>query len=44
MKAAKGEKTVTNYQLLKNVIRKGIALGYIKETEYERLVYDEETT
>lgn len=44
MKAAKGEKSVTTYPLLKDVIRKGIALGYIKETEYERLVYDYETT
>jgi competence protein ComGA len=44
MKAAKGEKVGTDYQLLKDVIRKGIALGYIKETEYERLVYDEETS
>jgi competence protein ComGA len=43
MKAAKGEKTVANYPLLKNVIRKGIALGYIKESEYERLVYEETT-
>jgi competence protein ComGA len=44
MKATKGEKSVTTYPLLKDVIRKGIALGYINEAEYERLVYDNETT
>jgi competence protein ComGA len=43
MKSMKGEKSRTNYPLLKDVIRKGIALGYIKETEYERLIYDETT-
>lgn len=30
------------YPTLKDVIKKGIALGYIKETEYERWVYDYE--
>ncbi|MDP4169922.1 MAG: competence type IV pilus ATPase ComGA [Bacillota bacterium] len=44
MKAAKGEKNAIPYRTLKDVIRKGIALGYIKESEYERLVYDEETS
>lgn len=43
LKEAKGNKVNMNYRTLKNVIRKGIALGYIKETEYERLVYDETT-
>lgn len=41
MKEAKGNKVEMNYRTLKDVIRKGIALGYIKESEYERLVYDE---
>lgn len=44
MKEAKGSKVETKYRSLKDVIRKGIALGYIKETEYERLVYDDETS
>ncbi|MDP4156938.1 MAG: ATPase, T2SS/T4P/T4SS family, partial [Bacillota bacterium] len=43
MKEAKGVKVDLNYRTLKDVIRKGIALGYIKESEYERLVYDETT-
>lgn len=33
---------VSSHKTLKNVINKGIALGYIKETEYERWVYDHE--
>lgn len=32
----------SSYKSLKDVIKKGIALGYIKETEYERWVYDDE--
>ncbi|WP_042355162.1 competence type IV pilus ATPase ComGA [Bacillus rubiinfantis] len=44
MKSAKGEQIQTNYLTLKHIIRKGIALGYIKEAEYERLVYDNEET
>jgi competence protein ComGA len=43
MKEAKGANVDLNYRTLKDVIRKGIALGYIKESEYERLVYDETT-
>jgi competence protein ComGA len=43
MKEAKGSKVEMNYRTLKDVIRKGIALGYIKESEYDRLVYDETT-
>jgi competence protein ComGA len=42
MKAAKGEQIEINYRSIKDVIRKGIALGYIQETEYDRLVYDNE--
>lgn len=41
MKEAKGSKVQMKYHTLKDVIRKGIVLGYIKESEYERLVYDE---
>lgn len=41
MKAARGEESETNYRTLKQVIKKGIALGYIKESEYDRLVYDD---
>ena len=43
MKAAKGEKIVTHYRTLREVINKGIALGYIQESEYELLVYDDES-
>lgn len=41
---ARGEKVSCSYRTLKDVIRKGIALGYIKESEYDRLVYDDEQT
>ena len=44
MKAAKGEKVVPHYRTLKEVIKKGIALGYIQESEYARLVYEHETS
>ncbi|MCM3566621.1 GspE/PulE family protein [Neobacillus mesonae] len=40
MRAAKGEKITANYRTLKNVIRKGIVLGFIKPSEYDRLVFD----
>lgn len=33
-----------SYKSLRQIIRKGIALGYIKDTEYRRWVYDHETT
>ncbi|WP_347564272.1 ATPase, T2SS/T4P/T4SS family [Bacillus sp. MM2020_4] len=42
MKLAKGEKVESHYKTLREVINKGIALGYIQESEYERLVYDDE--
>jgi competence protein ComGA len=44
MKAAQGEKVETHYRTLSQVINKGIALGYIQESEYDRLVYANETT
>jgi competence protein ComGA len=40
----KGENTNYRYQTLREEIRKGIALGYIKESEYDRWVYSNETT
>jgi competence protein ComGA len=40
LKEAKGELASSNYQTLKDVIKKGIALGYIKEGEYERWISD----
>lgn len=43
MRQSGGSKVEANYRTLKDIIRKGIALGYIKENEYERLVYDDET-
>lgn len=42
MKEAKGEEAVIKYRTLKEVIKKGIALGYIKESEYDRWVLDYE--
>lgn len=44
MREVRGEKETGQYVRLKDVIRKGIVLGYIKESEYDRLVYDDETT
>ncbi|MEH7107289.1 MULTISPECIES: competence type IV pilus ATPase ComGA [Bacillaceae] len=44
MKAAKGEEVTLNYKTLKEVIRKGIALGYVQEEEYDRLVFENEKT
>jgi competence protein ComGA len=38
LKEAKGEVANVKYRTLKDVIKKGIALGYIKEDEYERWV------
>jgi competence protein ComGA len=40
LKEAKGEKAEVHYRKLKDVINKGIALGYIKEAEYERWVHE----
>ncbi|WNS74219.1 ATPase, T2SS/T4P/T4SS family [Bacillus sp. DTU_2020_1000418_1_SI_GHA_SEK_038] len=40
MMEAKGEYMDVDYFTLKEVIKKGIALGYIKETEYDRWVLD----
>ncbi|MDQ6599639.1 competence type IV pilus ATPase ComGA [Bacillus salipaludis] len=44
MRAAKGENIEPRYKTINQVINKGIALGYIKESEYERLVYNYETS
>lgn len=41
MKECNGEKVELGYPTLKEVIKKGIALGFIKDSEYERWVYDE---
>ncbi|MED3571649.1 competence type IV pilus ATPase ComGA [Cytobacillus praedii] len=40
MKAARGEEAKIKYRNLKDIIKKGIALGFIKETEYERWVLE----
>ena len=42
LKEARGEKTNYNYNKLKDVIKKGIALGFLYPNAYERWVYDEE--
>ncbi|WP_075982291.1 competence type IV pilus ATPase ComGA [Bacillus massilinigeriensis] len=42
LKEASGEKSNFHYQTLKGVIRKGVALGFIKESEYHRWVFEEE--
>ncbi|WP_078379731.1 competence type IV pilus ATPase ComGA [Sutcliffiella halmapala] len=40
MKECNGENVVLGYPTLKEVIKKGIALGFIQNSEYERWVYD----
>lgn len=40
---ARGDKCKSHYPTLRDEIRKGIALGYIKESEYNRWVYSDET-
>lgn len=42
MKEAKGEDVFVQYKTLKDIIKKGIALGYIKDSEYDRWVVDHE--
>lgn len=42
LKEARGEEVIIQYRTLKEVIKKGIALGYIKETEYARWVLENE--
>ncbi|GLB58181.1 competence type IV pilus ATPase ComGA [Cytobacillus sp. NCCP-133] len=43
IKEARGEMCDVKYRTLKEVITKGIALGYIKESEYSRWVHDHES-
>lgn len=38
---AKGEEGSYHYPLLKHVLRKGIALGYLSQNEYDRWVFEE---
>lgn len=40
----KGEQSFYHFQTLKEEIRKGIALGYIKESEFDRWVYTNESS
>ncbi|WP_316569617.1 hypothetical protein [Neobacillus sp. YIM B06451] len=40
--SSRGEAVKVEYEYLGKAIRKGIALGYIKESEYERLVFSHE--
>lgn len=42
LKEAKGEDSTASYPLLKHALRKGIALGYLSQTEYDRWVLEEE--
>ncbi|MBU8879370.1 GspE/PulE family protein [Bacillus sp. FJAT-29790] len=42
LRVARGEEEAIMYPRIKEVIKKGIALGYIKETEYDRWVLDNE--
>ncbi|KAB7708776.1 competence protein ComG [Bacillus aerolatus] len=39
---AKGEESAYHYPLLKHLLRKGIALGYLSQNEYDRWVFEEE--
>jgi competence protein ComGA len=43
MKEARGEGSPYQYPTLRNAILKGIALGYIKEAEMDRWVYNEDS-
>ena len=40
----RGERNIVSYKTLREEIRKGIALGFIKESEFDRWVYTNETT
>ncbi|MDF0727792.1 competence type IV pilus ATPase ComGA [Cytobacillus sp. S13-E01] len=42
MKEAKGESSVYNYRKLRDVIKKGIALGYLQPEELDRWVFKDE--
>lgn len=42
LREANGEKSSYRYRTLKEIIRKGVALGFIKASEYDRWVYEEE--
>lgn len=44
IQSSRGENAKVVYKTLGSAIRKGIALGYIKESEYERLVFSHEET
>jgi len=43
-KEMNGERSSYSYKTLKEIIIKGIALGYIKDSEFNRWVYDDEKT
>ncbi|RLQ98334.1 type II/IV secretion system protein [Falsibacillus albus] len=42
LKESRGEKEAYNYPTLKNILRKGIALGYISNEEYNRWIHQEQ--
>jgi competence protein ComGA len=44
VREARGKRDKVPYKTLREEIRKGIALGYIKESEFDRWVYTNETT
>jgi competence protein ComGA len=44
LREAKGETIQYHYKTLREEIRKGIVLGFIKENEYDRWVLEDETT
>lgn len=41
LKEAKGEQSDYHYPLLKDLLRKGIALGYLSQKEYDRWIFEE---
>ncbi|WP_205170135.1 competence type IV pilus ATPase ComGA [Bacillus pakistanensis] len=43
LREVKGEKSISQYAKLKDLLNKGVALGYLTHSEYERWAFEEET-
>ena len=41
LKEAKGEEAIYHYQTLQSLINKGVALGFVEESEYKKWIYEE---
>ena len=42
IRETRGEETIYRYKKLKDVIKKGIALGYLGTEEFDKWVYEDE--